>query len=749
MKCKFHKYNLKYKKLTSLQEKESFIMKYSEYFTEWLEGIKDEISFWDSFMRNKGGELFYGFAQTTDPRRPFTLDDDIPDEYKSKNYSFIDIGSGPFGRCGRVSSKSNLHITTVDPLAYIYRRLKNEYGLDNNADLKTGFVEFLDYEFNENSFDMVHMSNSLDHSFDPVLGIWQCIRICRIGGKIILRHHPNEAENEQYCGFHQWNLCIENNEFIIWRPGEYHNISKLIQPYADIYAYPNQKEGAWNYDKVVLIKKCNVRLPESEDYYGKAMNMIYERMLQQIFDFQVNKNNDMRLDESGRIVRIIADMYLDSKKFNKIRYRFIDNKPISIYGMGMIGRSLTQLFLKYKIPVNHLIDQKCGEYNNNDIINIENYFPQKKEILIVASVKKAKELTAIAKQKFKNLTVLSVSKLVDFDDPFLIKKEYGTCTGCSACIDICPENAITMKEDSEAFLIPDINHDKCIHCGKCEKLCMELTKLNRMSRPFRSYAAMADLNLRQQSSSGGMFSVLAKKIIAEDGKVAGAIYTDDYKKVVHIISGRMQDIDRMCGSKYVQSEKIGIYRIVKTILEKNQSRPVLFSGCPCEVHALRTFLGKSYSNLFCLDIFCHGVPSAKEWDDYLSEICNGSNVSSVNFRDKKRGWSTHLLLLLLDGQPKYIEDENSAFYSLFLNRVNLRKSCYNCSYAREERVGDISIGDFWGIENKESAMYDGIGTSAVLINTEKGEYLFDQVRKELKTFETSLSDINNLGKFQV
>jgi hypothetical protein len=209
-------------------------------------------------MKDEGGIYFFDYQSRTESKRIFSLENDIPEEKIGKPYKFVDIGSGPFSNVGSITDKVYLDALYVDPLASVYNMVKNRYDLNDTMKLQTGFVELLIKNFEPNSFDMVHMSNALDHSFSPIDGIYQLLNICKIGGKVVLRHAENEAVNENYQGLHQWNLSLHNKEksFIIWRDDERYDVCEIFSEYADIYLYPDEieKEDRWIYNKVVLIK---------------------------------------------------------------------------------------------------------------------------------------------------------------------------------------------------------------------------------------------------------------------------------------------------------------------------------------------------------------------------------------------------------------------------------------------------------------------------------------------------------------
>lgn len=187
---------------------------YKNYLETWLNGISSELHFWKHYMETKGSEWTTDWESLISNDRSFVLEKYL----NSETTKFLDIGSGPFSSCGLKTSKTRLDFYAVDPLAYIYKALKTKYGISTGITPEFAMVERLVEKFGTNNFDIVHMRNALDHSFNPIVGIMHMLSVCKIGGKVILQHAKNEAENENYSGFHQWNLCIENSEFIVWRP---------------------------------------------------------------------------------------------------------------------------------------------------------------------------------------------------------------------------------------------------------------------------------------------------------------------------------------------------------------------------------------------------------------------------------------------------------------------------------------------------------------------------------------------------
>ncbi len=301
-----------------------------------------------------------------------------------------------------------------------------------------------------------------------------------------------------------------------------------------------------------------------------------------------------------------------------------------------------------------------------------------------------------------------------------------TCSGCGACYNICPQNAIKMEENSEGFKYPVIDKTLCTNCGLCGKICYT-DKFNNSPNPS-CYAFMASDKIRLKSASGGVFPVLAYHFINNGGYVAGAVWDKDWS-VKHIVSNRPDDIEKMRSSKYLQSDIGKCYKEIKLLLDKNIN--VLFTGTPCQVSGLKSYLQKDYKNLFCLDLICHGVPSAKVFQKYLKE--NFNNVEYINFREKiYTGWGIDLKI---KDKDKTFRVDDSDYYKLFLKNAILRESCYSCEYNKFPRQGDITIGDFWGIDKYKKKIDDNLGTSVITTNNSKGDKLLKILSKNAKIFK--------------
>ena len=308
----------------------------------------------------------------------------------------------------------------------------------------------------------------------------------------------------------------------------------------------------------------------------------------------------------------------------------------------------------------------------------------------------------------------------------LMKK--ADCCGCGACDQVCPKNCISMVADSEGFLYPRVDEKVCVNCGLCEKVCPIINRQSVSSETVAAYAGYTpDDELRQVSSSGGLFSVLARTIMKQGGAVAGAAFDEDFS-VRHVLVEKQEDLRRLRGSKYVQSRMEDTYIRVRQLLK--QGRPVLFTGVACQVAGLRTFLGKEYDNLYTVDVLCHGVPSPKVWQKYLAEQERrySAKTVDVSFRHKRMGWKSFSMVLDFDNQKQYQETLNlDPYMRLFLANICLRPSCHSCRFKDFPRPADLTIGDAWGIGKHMPELDDDRGTSVVLVNSPKGRQLWDTV----------------------
>lgn len=310
------------------------------------------------------------------------------------------------------------------------------------------------------------------------------------------------------------------------------------------------------------------------------------------------------------------------------------------------------------------------------------------------------------------------------------KKE--NCCGCGACAQVCPKWCITMKPDEEGFLYPAVNQHLCVNCGLCEKVCPILNKKSDETGPVAAFAAYTkDADVREASSSGGIFSVLAQQILDQKGVVFGAAFAEDFS-VHHVMIERGEDLNLLRGSKYVQSQIENTYQEARQVLQKG--RPVLFSGVACQIAGLKEFLGKEYDNLYTVDVLCHGVPSPKVWSRYVRERELQSNAKTVSaaFRSKRQGWKQYSMEFAFENGAQYAQVlSQDTYMRSFLSNICLRPSCHSCRFKDIPRVSDLTIGDAWGIQHHMPHMDDDRGTSVVLVHSEKGSRLWAEVAPQL------------------
>ncbi len=302
------------------------------------------------------------------------------------------------------------------------------------------------------------------------------------------------------------------------------------------------------------------------------------------------------------------------------------------------------------------------------------------------------------------------------------------CNGCHACYNICLKNCITMKPNVEGFLYPEVDSALCVNCGLCEKVCPLLND-KAIKNHIEAYAAInKNDEVRLDSSSGGMFNLLANYVLENDGVVFGAAFDEDFN-VKHICISDKSDLYKLQKSKYVQSTIGTSYREAKKKLEKGIL--VLFTGTPCQINGLLSFLSKKYSNLITQDIICHGVPSPLLWQKYLKSVYFTQPIE-VNFRNKSKGWLDFSLVIKYKDLTKSFIFNLNPYMQMFLQNISLRESCYNCEFKSIERASDITLADFWGVQNILPEMFDDKGTSLVLINSDKGEFCFNSIKTSLK-----------------
>lgn len=321
----------------------------------------------------------------------------------------------------------------------------------------------------------------------------------------------------------------------------------------------------------------------------------------------------------------------------------------------------------------------------------------------------------------------------------IVVKNKSECCGCTACESICPVNAIEMIYDEEGFKYPYVNENKCIDCGLCNKVCPILNSKEVVCDHYAYACYNKDEIERENSSSGGIFSLIAKEILYRKGVVCGATLDEDFN-VKHICIDDESNLWKLRTSKYVQSDIGKVYFEIKNYL--NDGRYVLFTGTPCQTEGLLLYLGRKYDRLYVQDIICHGVPSKLVWEKYKEyrQSIERKKPIKVNFRNKDDGWKLFNMKFTYADKVYKNSSKKDLYMKTFLNNISLRESCYKCNFKKENRNADITLADFWGIEKILPEMDDDKGTSLVIVNSPKGKELFESIDAKIIKKEISFAD---------
>ncbi|WP_288205511.1 Coenzyme F420 hydrogenase/dehydrogenase, beta subunit C-terminal domain [uncultured Parabacteroides sp.] len=323
------------------------------------------------------------------------------------------------------------------------------------------------------------------------------------------------------------------------------------------------------------------------------------------------------------------------------------------------------------------------------------------------------------------------------------------CTGCGACYNICPKDSISMIQDEEGFLIPSIDRTVCIECALCVKVCPILNPIEKFKAVEYPIAACAKSEeIRTKSSSGGIFSLLASYVLQQEGVVFGAVMNDEFE-VYHTVAHNLSELTRLRGSKYVQSDTRSTFKDVKKYLQ--EGRYVLYVGTPCEIAGLRKYISKSIvEKLFMVDLVCHGVPSVKAFQVYIQKYAEKKHLSLMEIQDfqfrQLDSWGITPSYKNVFGERVYTRGKDNLFMDLFLSSKLHRYSCYNCRFATEERISDITLADFWGIGSSGKLDFDiSKGCSLVLANSLKGKFLMDNIKEEIYAEERTWEEAKKIN----
>ena len=343
--------------------------------------------------------------------------------------------------------------------------------------------------------------------------------------------------------------------------------------------------------------------------------------------------------------------------------------------------------------------------------------------------------------------------------PVVLFESKEKCCACGACVNVCPKQAIQMVEDGYGFLYPQIDDDLCVGCGACKTVCA-YQNTEESNTPVTSYAAVnKDVSQKLLSASGGLFAACATKVLKEGGVVFGCALDNIDDKLIphHVEINSLSELTRLQGSKYVQSATERTFSRVKELL--NTGVRVLYSGTPCQIAGLKSYLRKDYDNLILIDLICHGVPSTKFFNDFLDlekEKRGYQKITGYSFRDKKKGWGMNCRIDAIDKSGKqisyYTPARLASYNTLFLDGLTYRKNCYTCKYAGKHRPGDITIGDYWGIVNEHPELIgkDGFeekdGISCLISNTAKGQSFCEEAGLDINMQVSTYEKIAKMNK---
>lgn len=316
------------------------------------------------------------------------------------------------------------------------------------------------------------------------------------------------------------------------------------------------------------------------------------------------------------------------------------------------------------------------------------------------------------------------------------------CTGCSACMTICPVNAIQLEKDYRGFCFPDVDKSLCINCGQCDSVCTNINSIRNCHTPSRVIALKHKKDsIRNSSTSGGAFFLIASNIINEGGIVYGAAFTDAFE-VKHIRCKTIDELNKLKKSKYVQSDLGNIFSLI--LQDIRIGKRVLFSGTACQCNGIKevaALMRINTDNLITIDLICHGVPSPAIWKDYLEFRSRKQKITSVDFREKERSWRDFRLSICYGSKKRVYRQNEDYFFVLFFHNYILRDSCYSCKYSSLNRVSDITLGDFWGVEEFYPHFSDDKGISVVLVNTEKADFLIQSLLFETESIEIKRDEL--------
>lgn len=471
-----------------------------------------------------------------------------------------------------------------------------------------------------------------------------------------------------------------------------------------------------------------------------------------MYDDYVHKK--IKKDINNNRIDIVSDFYsCEELKYIISKCRFFiggrTHATIAAYSTGVPTLALGYSVKSRGIAID-LFNTECGYTIINDSVKSETELTDA-FINIVKNEKRIRNILANKMPDYKKSGIEAAKKVKSILNTEAINhKVYFSnisCSGCGTCSVKCPKKCITMQNDQHGFKYPVIDMDKCIKCDICRNICPIKNK-PKTNNIMSSYAVFSkNEEIRKQSSSGGVFSELANQIILNGGVVFGAGFDEEFN-VVHMSVDNKNDLIKLQGSKYVQSDLGDSFKEVKEYLDNKKW--VLFSGTSCQIAGLRKFLGREYENLITVDFICHGVPSPFAWKTYLQQLKNrySSEIKNISFRNKDYGWKVFSLKVEFIGGFVFTQKLTENWYmKSFLTDTIIRDSCTSCAFKGFNGVSDITLADFWGIESiiNEDEYRNDKGVSAVMIRTAKGQELFNKIQNIIVK-QVSVDDILKSNK---
>lgn len=322
------------------------------------------------------------------------------------------------------------------------------------------------------------------------------------------------------------------------------------------------------------------------------------------------------------------------------------------------------------------------------------------------------------------------------------------CSGCEACYNVCKFGAIKMEYDKEGFAYPTIDTQKCVNCNQCHKVCPYNAEKFEREQEYVEQTSYACYNTndveRISSSSGGIFPLIARKILEGGGVVYAAAFNNEFA-VEHRRITSVDNLEELKGSKYLQSTiGLSFQKIKQDLLE---DKTVLFCGTSCQVVGLLSYLGKEYANLYTIDLICKSMPSPVIWKKFIKSKFGKKKIKRVNFKEKSEGWDKFTFKVETEKKDYRVRGMRSLYMQGFFKGIYCRPSCFECPFKGTKRLSDVTLADCWGVEKMAPELFDTKGVSSMMVNSQKGQQIFAKIKEDLRYAETKVDDIKKYNPY--